>query len=76
MSEIDIKISRLLADMAHAAAWINFTTAQANHDLQRFGEWRCDYNHQAAAFQTDYEIAGRELVRCMDKLEKVLEVEG
>ena len=76
MKEIDIKISQLLADMAHATAWVNFTTAQANHDLQRFGEWRCDYGHQAAVFQADYEISGRELVKCMGKLEKILEVDG
>lgn len=76
MNEIEAKTSQLLADMAHATAWLNFTTATANHDLERFGKWRCDYEHQAAGFQADYENAGRELVKCVGKLEKVLEVEA
>lgn len=58
---VDANVSRLLADMAHATAWIAFTAAQANHDLQRYGEWRCDYGHQASIFQAYYEKAVREL---------------
>ena len=61
----DANINRLLADMAHATAWITFTTAQANHDLQRYGEWRCDYAHQASIFQADYEKAGSALMNCL-----------
>jgi len=50
---------RCLADMAHATAWLNFTTAQANYDLSHYGHWRCDYAEQASMFQRDYEKAAR-----------------
>jgi len=56
-------IAMCLADMAQATAWLNFTTAQANHDLQRHGEWRCDYAMQASSFQGDFDKAGRELMK-------------
>ena len=59
------RLDRLLADMAHATAWIAFTTAQANHDLQRYGEWRCDYGQQASMFHADYEKAGSALMNCL-----------
>lgn len=62
---VDVNVSRLLADMAHATSWIAFTAAQANHDLQRYGEWRCDYGHQASIFHADYEKAGRELMELL-----------
>lgn len=55
----DVERYRCLADMAQVTAWLNFTTAQANHDLQRYGEWRCDYASQASVFQQDYENARR-----------------
>ena len=48
--------------MAHATAWLNFTAAQANHDLARFGERRCDYAQQAGVFHADCENARTELV--------------
>lgn len=52
-----------LVEMAHATAWLNFTTAQANHDLQRYGEWRCDYAGQANVLQSEYEKAMGQIER-------------
>ena len=57
-----VEVQKLLADMAHATAWLNFTAAQANHDLARFGEWRCDYAKQAGEFHAEYDHARTELV--------------
>lgn len=62
---VDAQVRRLLADMENANAWLQFTTAQANHDLQRYGEWRCDYGQQASIFHADYEKAGRELIKLL-----------
>ena len=62
MNEKTLAVSHCLADMAQATAWINFTAAQANHDVARYGEWRCDYATQACGFQRDYEVAEREFV--------------
>ena len=56
-----VEVQKLLADMAHATAWLNFTAAQANHDLARFGEWRYDYARQAGEFHDNYVNARTEL---------------
>lgn len=58
----DITSNRLLAEMAHATAWILFTTAQANRDLEQYGEWRLDYAQQVSMFHNDYDKALQELV--------------
>lgn len=60
-SPVDANVMRCLADMAQATAWLNFTTAQANHDIHRYGEWQCDYVTQATTLQNDYETACRDL---------------
>lgn len=64
---IYINAMRRLADMANATAWINFTAAQANHDINKFGEWRCAYDMQAGSLQVDFDNAGRELIKLLNQ---------
>jgi hypothetical protein len=59
--DLDLIIKQSLADMAQATAMINFTTAQANFDMARFGEWRCDYYSQVLLFSNDFDNAERDI---------------
>lgn len=58
---------RCLADMAHATARLSFATAQANHDLHWYGEWRGDYAGLSSAIEKDYEVADQALDRALQE---------
>lgn len=59
---VDVNFRCHLAEMENVTAWINFIAAQANRDMARYGEWRCDYEMQASALQAEYERSKRELM--------------
>ena len=59
---LNVDAMRYLSDMAMAIARMNFITAQASHDTQKYGEWHRDYASCADAAQEAYEAARRELL--------------
>ena len=56
------EVEMLLANMENVNAWLRLTVVQGDNDIQQFGSWRVDYAAQAAAFQRDFDNAGRALV--------------
>lgn len=56
-----IKQKRLIAKAENANAWLLLTAAQANRDLQQFGEWRIDYDSVAIGHQSEFDAAMAEL---------------
>lgn len=56
-----VKQKRALAKAENATAWIILTTAQANHDLEQYGQWSRDYVAIARGHQDQFETAMKEL---------------